>query len=278
MQVMCRVLEVSTSGYYAWRGRRPSGQARRRERIAKAARESHEASHEVYGYRKVHQDVTEGGERCCPETIRRVMREAGLRAKTRKQYVVTTDSDHGRPVAENVLNQDFKASGPNQKWVADITYVDTEEGWLYVAAVEDLFGRRIVGWAMSDRIDSALVCRALSSAVQQRLPNGPLLHHSDRGSQYASEAFEELLAQTGIACSMSRKGNVWDNACMERFFGSLKTEWTNHHRYRTREEARQSIFEYIELFYNRKRRHQALGYLSPIAFEEAMEGKNQQAA
>lgn len=275
---MCEVLEVSPSGYYAWRDRKPSAQARHRERIARAVAKSHQESYGIYGYRKVYEDVVERGLECCRETVRRVMRKQGLWARQRRAFVITTDSGHDRPVAPNVLAREFSAKEPNEKWVGDITYIRTEEGWLYLAAVLDLFSRRIVGWAMSDRIDAELTCRALNAALRQRLPGGALLHHSDRGSQYASEAFAEVMDLHGIECSMSRKGNVWDNSCMERFFCSLKTEWTNHTRYRTREEARQSIFEYIELFYNRKRRHEALGYASPEDFEEAFKGKRRCAA
>ena len=276
---MCDVLRVSKSGYYAWRDRAPSPRVVRQQELSEKAKEFHAESHHVYGYRKVHQDLLATGIRCCAETVRRVMKKAGIRSRTRRKYVVTTDSNHDRPVAENLLNRDFEAAGPNEKWVADITYIHTKQGWLYLAGVMDLFSRRLVGWAMSDRIDSRLTCDALTAAVQQRLPGGALLHHSDRGTQYASAAFAELLALHGIASSMSRKGNAWDNACMERFFCSLKTEWSNHKTYRTREQAKQSIFEYIELFYNRKRRHEALGYLSPADYEEeSMKGKNQEAA
>jgi len=275
---MCEVLEVSSSGYYAWRDRHPSAQAQRREAVRQAVVESHEGSHRVYGYRKVHADVVERGLLCSAEMVRRVMRAEGRCARHRRRFVITTDSRHDQPVAPNVLAREFAAERPNEKWVGDITYIWTEEGWLYLAAVLDLCSRRVVGWAMSRRIDAALVCEAMHAALRQRLPGGALLHHSDRGSQYASEAFADVLELHGIECSMSRKGNCWDNACMERFFCSLKTEWSNHYRYQTRDEARQSIFEYIEVFYNRKRRHQALGYLSPVAFEEALEEKIQCAA
>jgi len=275
---MCKVLEVSTSGYYAWLRRRPSTQAQRREEIAHAVVESHKESHGIYGYRKVHADVEAAGLFCSAEMVRRIMREKDLRARCRRRFVTTTDSQHDRPVAPNLLARDFTAEALNQKWVGDITYIPTDEGWLYLAAVLDLCSRRIVGWAMSEQIDAELVCEALNSGLRQRLPGRALLHHSDRGSQYASEAFADVLDLHGIECSMSRRGNCWDNACMERFFCSLKTEWTNHCRYRTREEARQSIFEYIEVFYNRQRRHEALGYLSPEAFEESLEKKIQCAA
>lgn len=266
--VMCRVLQVSASGYYAWFERAPSQRQQRREMLKKAVCQSYEASKRVYGYRKVHKDVMEQPALpCCGETVRMIMHELGLCAKTKRKYVVTTDSKHGLPVAQNVLNRDFEPSAPNKKWVADITYIRTQEGWLYLAAVMDLFGRRIVGWATSACIDTDLVITALHRAIQQRGPGAGLLHHSDRGVQYASHAFQEQLDWMKITCSMSRKANCWDNACMERFFKSLKGEWIGNTIYTNREMAHAAIFEYIEMFYNTQRRHAALGYLAPVQYQ-----------
>lgn len=277
--VMCRVLKVSSSGYYAWLHRKPSQRQCRRDALKGAVAQAHQASKRIYGYRKVHKDVVEEPALlCCEETVRTVMRELGLRAKTKRKYVVTTDSAHQFPVADNVLNRAFEPDGPNEKWVADITYVRTHEGWLYLAAVMDLFGRRIVGWATSKHIDTELVSTALHHAIQQRSPGPGLLHHSDRGSQYASDAFQEQLDLLGITCSMSRKGNCWDNACMERFFRSLKGEWIGDTNYPNREMATAAIFEYIEMFYNTKRRHAALGYLTPVQYEALGQGHGKIAA
>ena len=271
LEAMCRVLGVSRSGYYAWRYRKPSARVQRRERIASAVKASHAASHRLYGYRKVHQDVIEDETlACCPETIRKIMGELGLRGASKKRYVKTTQSDHDAPVAANVLARDFTASGPNQKWVADITYLGTLEGWLYVATVLDCFSRRIVGWSMGDRIDAGLVCEAMRMAVQTRRPEAGLIHHSDRGVQYTAESFRSLVEAAGVQLSMSRRGDPWDNAMQESFYGALKTEWVDG-PYATREEAKLELFKYIELFYNRQRRHASLGYVSPARYEELYE-------
>ena len=266
--VMCDVLEVSTSGYYAWLGREPSPQQQRRETIAEAAEEAYHESGGIYGYRKVHDDLQERKMVCCKETVRQVLREKALFSRTRRKFVVTTDSDHNLPVAENLMDRNFEATAPDQKWVADITYIPTLEGWLYLAVVMDLFSRRIVGWSTSDSLRARLVLDAMQMAVDLRDPGPGLLHHSDRGSQYASDAFQGLLDKRRITCSMSRKGNCWDNAPVESFFGKLKSEWVHGKTYMTRTEAQADIFKYIELFYNRKRKHQALDYLSPVAFEQ----------
>ena len=275
---MSRVLQVSASGYYAWLGRKPSSQQQRRELIAHQAAHSYFESERIYGYRKVHQDLLAAGILCCEETVRRIMRRIGLYSRIRRKFVATTDSDHDLVVAANLLDRNFNAEMPNQKWVADITYVATDEGWLYLATVMDLFSRRIVGWAMGEHVDASLVVSAMAMALSHRRPEVGLLHHSDRGSQYASDVFQKLLESNGIVCSMSRKGDCWDNACMESFFGSLKTEWISAKKYKTRNEAEKDIFKYIEVFYNRKRRHAALGYLSPAAYEENYERKQQLAA
>lgn len=266
--LLCRVLNVSRSGYYDWRKRAPSHQYRQRQTIARLARQYHERSHQVYGYRKVHQDLRQEEQlACCSETVRKAMRAEGIRSRVRRKFVRTTHSNHSLAVAENTLNRDFTAAAVNQKWSADITYLRTQQGWLYLATILDLFSRRIVGWAMSAGIDAALVCDALRMALQQRCPGKNLLHHSDRGVQYAADAFQALLDLHGIECSMSRKGNCWDNAGQESFFGKLKGEWIQDRIFSTREETRQDVFYYIEVFYNRQRRHAALGYVSPVEFE-----------
>ena len=277
--MLCRVLDVSAGGYYDWLGREPSARQKRRERIAAAAQKSYHDSNRIYGYRKVHKDVVQEAKiDCCLETVRRVLAEKRLFSRVKRRFVVTTDSKHDNPVAENLLDRDFTASAPNQKWTADITYIPTGEGWLYLAAVMDLYSRRIVGWSMSQNIDAKLVCDALRMAVLQRKPLDGLMHHSDRGRQYTAGDFVELMDKHKIVCSMSRKGNCWDNAVMESFFGSLKTEWTFDKSYKSRSEAEQDIFKYIEVFYNRKRRHASLGYVSPAAYEELYESTVTQAA
>ncbi len=276
--VMCRVLKVSKSGYYAWLKRKPSLQSIRRKKIKAAAARSHADSGGIYGYRKVWEDLVQEWKLVCSkELVRRVMRAAGLYSKVKRKFVVTTNSDHDDPVAENILDRDFYAKAPNLKWAADITYIQTYEGWLYLAAVMDLYSRRIVGWAMSKNIDAKLVCDALEMAILQRRPGAGLLHHSDRGVQYTSEQCSEKLALNGIECSMSRRGDCWDNACMESFFGKLKTEHVQKKVYRSCQEARQDLFWYIEVFYNRKRRHASLGYISPVEFEKRG-GKDKKAA
>lgn len=265
---MCRILKVSPSGYYAWLTRGPSAQKQRRKIITKAVIKSHSDSRNVYGHRKVHRDVVEDFKiACCKETVRRIMREQGLKARYRRKFIKTTDSNHSLPVAKNILNRNFDADAPNRKWVADITYIRTLSGWLYLSVVMDLFSRRIVGWSMSETINAGLVCAALKMAVTHRCPDADLLHHSDRGSQYASMKFQELLDAHDIQCSMSRKGDCWDNACAERFFLSLKIEWIGDTIYLNHASAQTAVFEYIEMFYNRKRRHATLGYVSPAEFE-----------
>ena len=266
--MMCRVLEVSTSGFYAWRMRGPSTRQVRHALFADAVEKSHAASRHAYGYRKVHEDILEAFEEpCCKETVRMIMKNKGLRAKRARKFTHTTDANHTYAVADNLLNREFDAEYPNEKWVADITYIPTREGWSYLAAVMDLYGRRIVGWATSKHIDTALVSDALHAAIRERQPGAGLLHHSDRGVQYASNDYQQTLDLFDITCSMSRKGNCWDNACMERFFSSLKSEWIGDTIYPTHEAATTAIFEYIDVFYNSKRRHQALGYKTPIQYE-----------
>jgi transposase InsO family protein len=264
----CEVLQVSRSGYYAWRHRRPGPAAIRRKNLVEQIRVVHEQSGRVYGSPRVHQDLEQQGQAVCENTVARLMREQAIRAKSKRKFVPrTTDSVHGQPIAENVLDRQFDASAPDQKWVADITYIPTDEGWLYLAAVLDLFSRKIVGWSMADHMETQLVDDALVMALAGRHPQAGLLHHSDRGSQYASDVYTHRLAGNGIKLSMSRMGNCWDNAVMESFWATLKTELVHHERFATREQARAAIFEYIEMFYNRRRLHSSLGYQSPEAFE-----------
>jgi transposase InsO family protein len=269
VRLMCRVLRVSAGGYYDWRGRPQSPGAERREALVVAIQAVHAEMRARYGSPRIHAELVARGEPCCVNTVARLMRREGIAAKTRRKFRVTTDSNHGRPVAENVLDRRFEPVAANQAWAADITYVATGEGWLYLAAVEDLYSRRIVGWSMSSRIDSRLVVDALEMALAGRRPGAGLVAHSDRGGQYASEHYQRLLAGRGITCSMSRRGNCWDNAPMESFFASLKKELTRGEIFATREEARASLFEYIEVFFNRVRRHSSLGYLAPAEYERA---------
>ena len=276
--VMCRVLRVSTSGYYDSVKRNPCPQLVRRSSIAQLAAVSYFESRRIYGYRKVHEDLIAEGVVCCKETVRRIMRDVGLFSRIKRKFVVTTDSDHALAIAENIINRNFTADAPDQKWAADITYIPTRMGWLYLAVVMDLFSRRIVGWSMSDTIDSELVQSAMRQALADRRPDVGLIHHSDRGVQYASGGFQKLLDDNNAICSMSRKGNCWDNACVESFFGSLKNEWVKGKIYKTFDDAKKDIFNYIEMFYNRKRRHASLGYVSPVVYEEMHEMKQNWAA
>jgi transposase InsO family protein len=264
---MCDALAVSPAGYYAWRGRPVSDRRQRRDVLTAQIRTVHARAKGRYGSPRVHAELVARGHGCCVNTVARLMRRAGIAAKTTRKFRHTTDSNHDRPVAANLLDRQFDPAAPNEAWVADITFIPTREGWLYLAVVEDLYSRMVVGWAMAARMTSRLVVDALGMAVQRRLPGAELLAHSDRGSQYASEHYQQLLARHGITCSMSRRGDCWDNAPMESFFASLKKELVHHEDYRTREEAQASIFEYIEVFYNRQRRHSKLGYKSPAEYE-----------
>ena len=268
VNLLCDVLEVSRSGYYRWLHAKPSETAQRSEQIADKARQVFDENYGSVGYRKVYKDLQAQGVACCPETVRKALARQGLQAAAAPCFVpTTTDSDHDLPIAPNQLDRDFSALRPNAKWVSDITYIRTDEGWLYLAVVIDLFSRKVVGWAMADHLRSELVLEAFEMAIAHRRPTDALIFHSDRGSQYAATAFRERLAFLRITQSMSRKGNCWDNAPAESFFGRLKTEWVGRSRYRSREEARRSIYFYIEMFYNSKRRHAALGYLSPNQYE-----------
>jgi transposase InsO family protein len=270
VSVICRVLLVTRSGFYLWKKHKPSPRQVRQRRLLAKIRVVQQENRELYGSPRVHRALLIDGESVSRNTVARLMRLAKIRAKRRRRYVPrTTDSTHRKPVADNLLGRDFDAPAPNRKWLADITYVPTDEGWLFCAGVLDCFSRRIVGWAMCDAMPTDLVGDALKMALLHRRPGDDLLHHSDRGVQYASDEYQRLLIRHGITVSMSRRGNCWDNAMMESFWATLKTELIHQHRYATRQEARQSIFEYIEVFYNRKRLHSSLGYQSPESFEAA---------
>lgn len=272
VRVLCEVLEVSRSGFYEWFGRRPSARARANEKLTGLIRQSFEASDRTYGSRRVWRDVLGWGERCGIHRIARLMNKAGLFARKKRRRLpgdTGVRAEHG--IAPNLLQREFEADAPNRKWLADFTYVWTDEGWLYVAVVLDLYSRRVVGWSMKAEMTAQLVIDALVMAVWRRGMPRELLHHSDQGSQYTSEDFQRLLGAHGIVCSMSRKGDCWDNAAMESFFSSLKTERTARTTYRTRDQARADVFDYIERFYNPRRRHSTLGYLSPMEFERQAE-------
>lgn len=263
----CRLVGVSRSGYYAWRDREVSQRASENGRLIAEIRAIHQGTRRSYGSPRVYRELREKGIACGRHRVARLMREEGIRAKHKRWYRVTTNSKHGYPIAPNILNRCFRAERPDTKWVSDITYIRTEEGWLYLAATMDLYGRRIVGWSMGERVNGALTMAALDMAVRQRRPTAGLIHHSDRGSQYACDDYRRMLRRYGMVSSMSRKGDCYDNAVMESFFSSMKREWVYGKRYATRQEARADLFEYIEIFYNRRRRHSSLGYLSPAEFE-----------
>ena len=268
--VLCRVLGVSRSGFYAWRSRDASAAQERREELTEEVKEIHAQVKARYGSPRMHAELVARGHGCCVNTVAQVMREAGIAAKTKRKFRQTTDSNHPYPVAENVLDRDFDPDQPNTSWVADVTYIPTREGWLYLAVVEDLFSRKVVGWSMDATMTSRLVVDALEMALVGRLEgfsSSALVAHSDRGSQYASEHYQRRLREERITCSMSRRGNCWDNAAMESFFASLKKELVHDEDYATRDEAKASIFEYIEAFYNRVRRHSSLGYVAPAEYE-----------
>jgi putative transposase len=270
VRVMCRVLGVSPSGYYSWRRRPPSRRSQQNQQLLGQIRMVHQQSRQTYGSPKILQALRQQGIRCGRNRIMRLMRQAGLVAKRQRCFKRTTQVNAQHRYAPNQLQQRFVATQPNQVWLADVTYIATQAGWLYLAAVLDLHSRRIVGWAMDEQMPDTLTQRALQMALGQRQPKAHrLLHHSDRGSQYTSDDYQRRLAQHGIQVSMSSTGNCYDNAPMESFFAQLKTELVHHERYPTRQAAQSSIFSYIEGFYNPHRLHSALGYLSPAQFEAA---------
>jgi len=269
--IMCRVLEVSRSGFYDWLGRPESARSRRHRYLTNKIRQIHIETKQIYGSPRIHGELVEQGEKVGENTVALLMRKANIQSRVHRRFVATTDSRNTKKPAENLLNQDFAAQQPNQKWVSDVTFIPTRQGWLFLAAIMDLYSRRVVGWAMGDKNNAEIAENAFKMACAHRGDNIKcVLLHSDQGAQYASTSYQNLLQSVGVECSMSRKGNCWDNAPMESFFHSLKTEWVVFEDYKTRSEARSSIFSYIELFYNRKRRHSSLGNKSPMAFESAM--------
>jgi len=272
VRMMCGLLNVSRSGYYAWRVRPESPRAKRDRELMPKIRRAHARSKGVYGSPRVHAELAADGVRVGRHKVARLMRLARLRGCPRRRFRVTTQRDPSHPVAKNLLRRNFSADAPNQRWASDITYISTHQGWLYLAVVMDLYSRRIVGWSMSRWMSRRIVLAALRMAIDARQPEGALIHHSDRGSQYTSDDFRDALASHGIECSMSSSGNCYDNAVVESFFGLLKRERVNRVRYRTRDEARADLFDYIEVFYNRKRRHGYLGNISPADFEERSTG------
>lgn len=267
VRVLCNLLDVSRSGFYEWRTRKPCARDEDDAKLSIHIRAFFEASKRRYGAMKVHRDLLDAGFDVGRKRVARLMRELGLRSIRKRKFKVTTDSRHALPVAKNTLDRQFHVSAPDVAWVTDITYVWTTEGWLYLAAILDLFSRRVVGFATSSRIDTALVLDALRMAVGRRDITRGMIHHSDRGSQYASVAYQSALKAEGFVCSMSRKGNCWDNAVAESFFATLKLELVYVTKFRTRAEAARAIFDYIETFYNYRRRHATLGFLSPVQFE-----------
>jgi transposase InsO family protein len=270
VEEMCKVLCVSKSGFYEYEKRGNSVRKERREELRPLIEKAYADSGARYGSPRVHRELRAQGVKVCENTIARLMKEYELKARHKKRFVpCTTDSNHDYPIVGNLLDGNFKAEEPNEKWTCDITYVRTEEGWLYVAAVMDLYSRKIVGWSMCEHLRVELVSNAMKMALERRQPGSGVMHHSDRGVQYACEEYRSLLKKHGLVCSMSRTGNCYDNAVMESFWSTMKLECVYRQAYQTRQAARQSMFEYIEMFYNRKRRHSSLGYISPEAFEAA---------
>jgi putative transposase len=263
---LCRLLGVSESGYHAWRKRPPSARARQEARLEMEIRAAHQRTRETCGPERLQADLSDHGVRVGLHRIKRIRKKLGLRCRQKRKFKATTDSKHTLPVAPNLLDRQFAVDAPNRAWLTDITYIATDEGWLYLAGVKDLFSGEVVGYAMSERMTKALVMQALFRACATQRPGKGLIHHSDRGSQYCAHDYQKLLKQFGMIPSMSRKGNCWDNAPMESFWGTLKTELVHHRRFATRTQARQEITEYIEIFYNRMRRQARLGFLSPAAF------------
>jgi len=275
---MCESLEISRSGYYASIGREPSQRARKNAELVREIQDIHRTNRGTYGSPRMHVELEARDFQVGRHRVARLMRENGITARLKRPFRRTTDSNHSLAVAENHLERNFTVEGPDRAWVTDITYLWTQQGWLYLAVVIDLFSRRVIGWSMADHLRTGLVLGALHMALGQRVPNRDLTHHSDRGCQYASQAYRDALAAHGIECSMSRKGDCWDNAVAESFFGTLKTELVYRTRWATRLEARTAVFEYIEVFYNRQRRHSYLGYISPVDYENLHQPDSEKAA
>jgi len=270
-------MQVSRCGYYAWCKRPQSAREQANQELTEQIKTAFEASDQTYGSPRLYIELQEQKIACSEKRIARLMRLCNLKASLPKRFVATTDSAHALPVAKNVLDRQFAVETPNARWTCDITYIWTSEGWLYLAVVLDLFSRCIVGWAMGSTLECSLVLSALGMAITNRHPQAGLLCHSDRGSQYASDDYQKALAEAGIECSMSRRGNCWDNAPTESFFATLKRECVYRYRFATRQGARTTVFRYIEVWYNRKRRHSALGYVSPEAFEQQYQQRQQRA-
>jgi len=267
---MFRLFGVSSSGYYEWCSRPASKHSQQDQALKTKIKKSHEESRETYGARRIQSDLKDEGEAISRTRIHRLMKEENIKCKAHKKFKATTYSDHGKEVASNVLNREFNQTEANKAYVGDITYISTREGWLYLSVFIDLFSKQVVGWAMSDRMYASLVTDSLTMAMFNRRPAPGLIVHSDRGSQYVSSAYKTILDENGFVCSMSLKGNCWDNAPAESFFHTLKTELVHHEDYKTRDEAKQSIFEYIAVFYNRQRKHSSCGYLAPEVYEQNM--------
>ena len=272
---MCKALNVSPSGYYAWRTRPISAREMANRELVKRIEAVYNDSYETYGSPRIYLELKDQGVACSEKRVARLMRLRGLRAKQVRRYKSTTRRNKKDPVAPNLLKRDFSTVRPDQKWLTDITYIPTREGWLYLAAVLDLYGRRIVGWAMSDRMTADLTISALKMAIRQRQPGAGLIHHSDQGSQYTDGTYQLLLKDHGIRASMNGVGTWYDNAPMESFFGTLKSELVHHRVYDTRDDARPDLFFYIEGFYNRRRRHSSLDYLSPLAYEQLYHNRHE---
>ena len=268
LRALCAAMSMSRGGYFAWLRRRPSARQLGDSVLLADIRKLHQQGRGVYGSPRIHDALDKSGMRCGKKRVERLMQQHGIRAKQGKKYrPECTNSEHQMPVAPNILNRQFKRSAVNEAWVADTTYIWTDEGWLYLATILDLFSRRVVGWAMGDRNDQALVLRALHMSAQGRSPPRGIIHHSDRGSTYASAAYQAALRSYGMICSMSRKGNCWDNAPMESWFHTLKVEMVHDREFASRREAIAAIFEYMEVFYNRQRICSAIGGFSPVQFE-----------
>ena len=265
---MCNTMGVSPSAYYDWLKRPESARSLEDKRQGERVKKIHEKSRGIYGARRICQEMIKEGEQISRARTRRLMKQQSLESKSKRKFKATTNSNHSRPVAPNLLDREFLVGQPNSVYVGDITYIPTNEGWLYLAVLIDLYSRAVVGWSMSERINAELANDALMMAIWKRKPPRGLMVHSDRGSQYASDLYQKSIKEHGFICSMSRKGNCWDNAPSESFFHTLKTELTHHRRYQAREEARQDIFEYIEVFYNRQRSHSTIGYQAPFCYEE----------
>ena len=271
VRVLCRVLEVSAGGFYEWRRRRPGPRAQQDQALRVRIAAIHKQSEGCYGSPRIHRELREQKHQVGRHRVARLMRQQGLSGLLRRRFRRTTDSQHDQPVAPHLLERRFTVSRPNEVWVADLTYIRTWEGWLYLAVILDLYSRRVVGYCLAEHLRVELVLGALEMALGRRRPEGPLMHHSDQGSQYAAALYQKKLSEAGLVCSMSRKGNCWDNAVVESFFGSLKTELIHRRVWPTRRSARSAIHAYIELFYNSQRRHSYLGYKSPVEYETLFE-------